>query len=488
MKKCRESKSESIRAADKRRVTDFLTKGVTSSLLDKSAITNLSNSGSRKFWNNRTHLLSDEALWIPKFSIDNLRSRKALSLAVLVNETKKNIVVNVPKPKQKLITVTRRLRIYPNKKQRELFKQYFDMHRFIYNKCVEIYRAKIIDEVKKVKYRDYILDILRNNTDYDKMNKLSYDSKDVSVKQFVTMYKSATTNKKRKRIHHFNLKFLSKKSTNMFCIGNKYVVLSNNKKQFCIAKNTLGNKNSIIRMQNKCRKWLLDNQASIIGKESKIIRDRDGKYYWYISHKCLPKQEPAKVGSAISLDPGERKFQTFYSQKEVGVLGDGLLNDLERHMFRSDRLEIKYKSMKGNKRRLYRKKYLLSRTKMTNITRDYHWKIAKSLVDDYETIIIPKFDTQRIIKKCPNKRVRRMLYALSHYSFRTRLEHSCKMNGRAFILCSEAFTSQTCGKCGITNDVGLSETYRCKCGLVIDRDINGARNIMLKTFSDYLNK
>jgi putative transposase len=47
---------------------------------------------------------------------------------------------------------------------------------------------------------------------------------------------------------------------------------------------------------------------------------------------------------------------------------------------------------------------------------------------------------------------------------------------------SEAYTSKTCGKCGhLHTELGGSKTYKCpKCKTQIPRDINGARNIMLR--------
>ncbi|RHZ62220.1 hypothetical protein Glove_341g17 [Diversispora epigaea] len=50
--------------------------------------------------------------------------------------------------------------------------------------------------------------------------------------------------------------------------------------------------------------------------------------------------------------------------------------------------------------------------------------------------------------------------------------------------CTEEYkyTSKTCGNCGfIKKNLGESKTFRCdSCDLVIDRDVNGARNILLK--------
>ena len=46
----------------------------------------------------------------------------------------------------------------------------------------------------------------------------------------------------------------------------------------------------------------------------------------------------------------------------------------------------------------------------------------------------------------------------------------------------ESYTSMTCGNCGIRNkQLGGNETFYCeKCNFETHRDINGARNILLK--------
>ena len=50
------------------------------------------------------------------------------------------------------------------------------------------------------------------------------------------------------------------------------------------------------------------------------------------------------------------------------------------------------------------------------------------------------------------------------------------------IVNTEEYTSKTCGVCGTINNVGSKEVFTCsKCNLVIDRDINGTRNIYIKS-------
>ena len=49
-----------------------------------------------------------------------------------------------------------------------------------------------------------------------------------------------------------------------------------------------------------------------------------------------------------------------------------------------------------------------------------------------------------------------------------------------------AHTSKTCGKCGnLHANLGSNKCFKCpKCEMKMDRDINAARNIMLKYLSE----
>ncbi len=57
------------------------------------------------------------------------------------------------------------------------------------------------------------------------------------------------------------------------------------------------------------------------------------------------------------------------------------------------------------------------------------------------------------------------------------------MPGAVVIETGEAFTTQTCGLCGTRNpNVGPAKVFAFAdpaCGVRIDRDVNGARNIAL---------
>lgn len=64
----------------------------------------------------------------------------------------------------------------------------------------------------------------------------------------------------------------------------------------------------------------------------------------------------------------------------------------------------------------------------------------------------------------------------------------CKIEKETrLVVCTEEYTSKTCTRCGSLNDVGSSEVYQCSnCDLIIDRDVNGARNIFIKCVNEMM--
>ena len=78
------------------------------------------------------------------------------------------------------------------------------------------------------------------------------------------------------------------------------------------------------------------------------------------------------------------------------------------------------------------------------------------------------------------------MLSLSHYRFEEKLRHVCKRIKTNLLLVPEDYTSKTCGQCGtIKEHLNAAKIYTCcTCGYKEDRDINGARNIMIKTLSD----
>ena len=132
---------------------------------------------------------------------------------------------------------------------------------------------------------------------------------------------------------------------------------------------------------------------------------------------------------------------------------------------------ISFKSWKYRKKKIY--------SKLDCLVDELHFKTIRKL-ENFEKILLPSFESQDMVSKSKNRNLNRNLLQLKHYLFQTRIKERC---GDRVKICTEEYTSKTCGCCGYLNNVGRQEFLECEsCGLEIDRDVNGTRNIYLKYF------
>jgi putative transposase len=125
--------------------------------------------------------------------------------------------------------------------------------------------------------------------------------------------------------------------------------------------------------------------------------------------------------------------------------------------------------------------------KIKNIRHHMHYTLANTLLDDFQHILLPSFGTSKMVNRedrVIGKKTARDMLTWGHYEFQQRLLWKAKTRGRerSVHIVSEQHTTMTCGSCGLYDrNVGSKKTYECrKCGLVVDRDLNAARNILIR--------
>ena len=119
---------------------------------------------------------------------------------------------------------------------------------------------------------------------------------------------------------------------------------------------------------------------------------------------------------------------------------------------------------------------------------EIHKKMSSWLVQNYSVILIPKFDVKHMVKKKErklNKKTARSMLCWAHFRFRQRLIAKAELYGNCKVIeCDEAYTSKTCGGCGNLNQkLGSKKLFVCtetSCDYEADRDVNAARNILLR--------
>ena len=139
---------------------------------------------------------------------------------------------------------------------------------------------------------------------------------------------------------------------------------------------------------------------------------------------------------------------------------------------------------------VYTKKLKKLRLKRFGLRQDLHNQIASLLVKYYGTILLPTFRTSEMLKsKLLSSTTKRRMQGLAHYQFQQKLIGLCNREGRKLYLVGEEYTTKTCGGCGeLHSNIQGDKVFVCpnpECTYTMDRDIHGARNILIKTFSEH---
>ena len=128
------------------------------------------------------------------------------------------------------------------------------------------------------------------------------------------------------------------------------------------------------------------------------------------------------------------------------------------------------------------------RNRIRNLIDELHHQTARFLVDHFDLILLPTFETQDMSKKGGRKlrsKSVRSLLTFAHYRFQRFLLWKARQTGAKVLLINEAYTSKTCSWSGeIVNKLGGARYITGPDGATVERDINGARGAFLRALVD----
>lgn len=233
--------------------------------------------------------------------------------------------------------------------------------------------------------------------------------------------------------------------------------------------------------------------------DGKIVWDkRIGSFHLIYTYELprLADPDPAFLNKRIvATDPGVYPFQAWYSptSAEHGRLLDCDADALFKRCLALDKRQGRLDRFTGGRtrrrRQRYRTKTRLRRrlARERNRLRDWvkaaHYSCANILLRKHDLVLQPTLETARLSRRASRRiqtdTVRKML-TWSHYRFVQRLKSkSACYPGRHVIECKEPGTSKTCTHCGFWKaDLRVSDKrFHCpRCGVVVDRQLAGARN------------
>ena len=494
------------------------------------------------FWN-ESYLDTSKKLWLPTKTdcadLDLTLLRGCAQNSVLNSWFSTR--VNVPHKKNSLKTCSplllfspavltgsgsillrsRKIRIYPTKVQHKVLEEWLYTSRYYYNKTVELFTNEtamsyVDTETGEIKQGFFVRPVSRTQKDAEGetfqvflMNTLKapwneripYKIKQMALED---AYKGG------RLVNDRNVLYLNGNPNNQEGPS----VLSFRKKKFEDGSIYVSGDNVSL---SKVDKWKLRVHVNSLGelkfKDSLETRDliangeisdgnitlENGK--WFLN---LPFKVETKVvdnqDKMVSLDPGVRTFLTAYSPNSVSHFAEKDFKRITALLLWSDKLQSRQEvdrqiwkragSSRNFKKWMKSKlKWRLSMERIRNLTKEVHFKVARHLCLSYSTIILPTTGISNIVsrvsRKIRSETVRNML-TWAYYRFSEILKSKAKELGVRILRIGEEFTSKTCTNCGsIHVALGGNKVFKCpSCNVILDRDINGARNIFLKAMCE----
>lgn len=216
--------------------------------------------------------------------------------------------------------------------------------------------------------------------------------------------------------------------------------------------------------------------------ECSVMRDAYGDFWLLVP--VAKVVTPRKSAATLAIDPGVRTPFACYSPETRRASLEGAemktrIDEVQRRVAVTD-ARIAAAESAAQRRKLLRHRLLLFR-KYQRIRDDCHWKIIGAATDAYGTVLLPHLETSRLCGGLRTKSNRQM-FGVSHYLFKLRMAEKCAEKSVHFVEADEAYTSKTCGRCGVINaSLGSAEVFACgACGLRCHRDLHAARNIYLR--------
>lgn len=419
-------------------------------------------------------------LWIPKQNIkfQNTETHSWFDGKFYYTHYPSQLKIKNNLVKNKQIISTRKIKLSLNNEQKQIMLKWLNACIKMYNECV-FYINDCHYKEKQIKYGFYNLrkklkNIKNKIIQESQIETINHDTKirthilDYTIKRASANFRSCLSNLKNKNIKHFRVRYLKfSKTTKILRLENNCFSSVFN----TICKAVFGDK---IETDNF-------DLTTIKGKKiyPEICYNKDTDIFWL----CLPYSRNKinnKNKEITGIDAGIRTFLTGISNKEVYEIGNNVQPRIKSILRKIDNLENRDTSQR------IKDKFIPKwRLKIKNLINDLHWKSINELTKHFNYIVIGKLSTSNIIKNGRsklNKMTKRVSQSISFYKFLDRLKYKCDLTNTTLKIIDESYTSKVCSVCSnIKEDLGSNKLYKCtKCKTVIGRDINSARNMILK--------
>ena len=195
---------------------------------------------------------------------------------------------------------------------------------------------------------------------------------------------------------------------------------------------------------------------------------QDSRGRWYLNVVVRVEVEQSKGTKSVAIDLG---------LKDSATTSDGQVVHGRHYRALEDKLAIAQRAGKKDRVRAIHHK-------IANRRKDEWHKFSRKLVSENGAVFVGNVSSQKLVK---TKMAKSTLDA-GWTMFKTMLEYKCHQAGVVFEEVNEAYTTQTCCACGAIpeespkgqQDLDVRHWVCGECGAEHDRDVNAARNILVR--------
>ncbi len=220
-------------------------------------------------------------------------------------------------------------------------------------------------------------------------------------------------------------------------------------------------------------RWHREIAADAQIKQATIIRENDK---WFVCFSVdVPQPSPSCGFGSVGVDVGLKAFAT---TSDGETLGDS--RTLERNLkeLRRRQRALSRCQRGSSTRKQVKKRVTTLHAKVRNTRKDMHHKVARTLVNRYDTIAVESLNIKGLLR---NNRLARRIGDAGWAQFIELLTSKAESAGGQVIKVDPKNTTQECSRCGEMVRKSLAvRVHRCDCGLVLDRDVNAALNILAR--------
>ena len=225
------------------------------------------------------------------------------------------------------------------------------------------------------------------------------------------------------------------------------------------------------------KKWYSYFQSRKIEGKVKTVtvkRDLVGDIYVYLCCDVQCKKVELKTGKSVGVDFGLKRFLTGSDGHDIDSLYFFKLN---ARTSRTKCRKLSHKQKGSHNRERARKDLARAYRKLENQRKDFHFKTARNLCEEYAVICLETLNIKGMARLWGRK-----IHSLGFSEFVKILQYEAMKFGTQIVFVPQYYpSSQLCHVCGYKNegveDLTVREWTCPECGAHHDRDRNAAKNI-----------